>query len=339
MKIKITVIIPVYNTEKFLKRCIESIIGQSLKEIEIIIINDNSTDNSKKILDEYSKKDERIIIINKKKNKGLSSARKSGLKKARGEYILNIDSDDWIEQNYFFNMYYTAQKYNADIVISDFYIDYDNGSIYYRKDQESDTLLAKEKVIDNIFNGNSAPAVWNKLIKRELYINNKIFPIEGISIGEDLVVIPRLINSSKKIVKLNEGYVHYIQHANSMTKQKSINNIFSVYSSIKILEKIFSEKETNNLKFFYLGTNLMLEDYDFKNSKYTYIVKDFFNAVNNYKSIPRKKNLPKLIFFVFKIKIFRNKHCFMLVRQLYNCLWQLYNYYRKYNLKKISKKL
>ncbi|MGL6168239.1 MAG: glycosyltransferase family 2 protein, partial [Fusobacteriaceae bacterium] len=131
MKVKkISVIIPVYNTEKYLRRCLESIINQSLKEIEIIIVNDGSPDGSSKIIDEFSQKDKRIKVINKK-NGGISSARNVGLKKSLGEYVIHIDSDDWIEHNYFFEMYSKAKKDNLDIVISDIYWDWDNGKIDY----------------------------------------------------------------------------------------------------------------------------------------------------------------------------------------------------------------
>ena len=96
-KIQISVIIPVYNTEKYLERCINSVVSQNFRDIEIIIINDCSEDNSLKIIDKYKNKDKRIKIINKIKNEGLSAARNSGIEIATGEYILHIDSDDWIE--------------------------------------------------------------------------------------------------------------------------------------------------------------------------------------------------------------------------------------------------
>ena len=99
-KIKISVMVPIYNTSQYLEKCLKSIISQSLKEIEIICVNDGSTDNSLEILEEFAKEDKRIIIVNKK-NGGLTSARNAALKIARGKYCLNIDSDDWIEQEYF----------------------------------------------------------------------------------------------------------------------------------------------------------------------------------------------------------------------------------------------
>ena len=129
--VKISVIVPVYNTGKYLKRCLESIIDQNFEEMEIIIVNDCSTDNSLEIINYYMKQDNRIILINKEKNEGISVVRNSAIKIAKGKYIFQIDSDDWVEQNYFRDMYDKAIEEKADIVISDFYKDFDNDQIFY----------------------------------------------------------------------------------------------------------------------------------------------------------------------------------------------------------------
>lgn len=112
--IKVSVIVPVYNSEKFLHKCLDSLVNQSLKEIEFICINDGSTDNSLEILKKYAQKDSRIKIINQE-NKGIATTRNIGLEAANGEYTGFVDSDDWIDANFFEKMYAAAQKYNADI--------------------------------------------------------------------------------------------------------------------------------------------------------------------------------------------------------------------------------
>ncbi len=117
---KVSVIVPVYNVEKYLEECIESLINQTLTDIEIICINDGSTDNSLKILEELQKKDNRIKIINQK-NSGVSSARNNGIENATGEYIGFVDSDDWIDSDYYEKLYNTAKKYNSDIAAGDMY--------------------------------------------------------------------------------------------------------------------------------------------------------------------------------------------------------------------------
>ena len=115
-KPKISVIVPVYNVEKYIKKCLDTIISQTFSDIEIICVNDGSTDSSRKILEEYKNKDSRIIIIDKK-NGGLSSARNAGMKVAMGEYISFIDSDDWIEETMLEKLYNNMTTLNTDITI------------------------------------------------------------------------------------------------------------------------------------------------------------------------------------------------------------------------------
>ena len=114
--IKVSVIIPVYNVEKYLEECLNSVISQTLKDVEIICVDDCSTDNSCLILDKYKDIDSRIILIRHDINRGLGPARNSGLAIANGEYILYIDSDDYISNDYVETLYVTAKKYNSDVV-------------------------------------------------------------------------------------------------------------------------------------------------------------------------------------------------------------------------------
>ena len=125
---KISVIVPVYNVERYLKRCIESIINQTYKDLEIILVDDGSTDSSGNICDEYKKIDKRISVIHKK-NGGLSDARNEGLKVVTGTYIAFVDSDDFLDLDMYEYMQKNIEKENADIVICGTKIDYDNGKI------------------------------------------------------------------------------------------------------------------------------------------------------------------------------------------------------------------
>ena len=119
-KIKISVIVPVFNAEKYLKMCLNSLVSQTLKNIEIICIDDGSTDNSLAILDKFKSKDDRIKII-KQKNYGVSMARNNGISEAQGEYIGFVDADDWVDKDFFEKLYNAAQKYNADIATAGYY--------------------------------------------------------------------------------------------------------------------------------------------------------------------------------------------------------------------------
>lgn len=297
---KISVIIPVYNTEKYLERCINSVVNQNFRDVEIIIINDCSEDNSLKIIDKYKNKDKRVKIINKIKNEGLSSARNSGIEIAKGEYILHIDSDDWIEQGYLNDIYEVAQKNDADMVITDFYIDYDNGMIKYCKEQNIEKEIGKN-VLENCFLGKGCICVWNKLMKRDLYIKNNIRHPINISQGEDLAVTPRLFYFSKTIVKINKAYVHYIQNPKSISNTSNIKKILEVYKALNILENFF-KKESNqyfqNFKLNHLEIWLFKEKYDFKNEEYYVVVKDYLNII---KKLKVKSMKMKIINFMLKV--------------------------------------
>lgn len=307
---KISIIIPVYNTEKYLKRCLNSVINQSLKDIEIIIINDCSKDNSITIINEFKNQDKRIKVINKLKNEGLSAARNTGIEAAKGEYILHIDSNDWIEQGYLYDTYETAKKNNVDIVVTDFYKDYDNGKIIYCKEQNIETETGK-KVLENCFLNKGYICVWNKLIKRDLYVKNNIKHPINISQGEDLAVIPRIFYFAEKVIKINKAYVHYIQNPKSISNTSNTKKILEVYKALDILEKFFkndSDYYFQKFKLNHLGLWLFREKYDFKNEEYCIVVKDYLNIIKKLKI----KSL-KIKIVSFMLKIFNEKAIFIIL--------------------------
>lgn len=328
--IKISVIVSVYNTSKFLEKCLRSIMEQNLREIEIICVNDGSTDNSLEILEKLKLEDERIIIINKK-NGGLSSARNTGIRLAKGEYILHVDSDDWIEQNYFKEMYEKAKIDNSDIIISDFLIDYSNEILKYRKDNNKESLGNIES-INNLFLGKGCPNVWNKLIKAKLYKENNIYHPIGISIGEDLDVISKLFYYSNKIVKVNKAFVHYMQNDNSMTKddKNNLRKIKDIYFVLNDLEKFFEEKNIlvliNELKINHLSTWIFKSKYILNDEEYKKILEEYLRLFKKIKI----KNIYSKKFKIFSciLKYFNFIFIFIL-------LWNINNLY--INLKRMTK--
>lgn len=159
-KIKVSIIIPVYNAEKYLKKCLNSVLNQTLKEIEIICVNDGSTDNSKLILNEYSKRYKNIIIINQK-NMGVDIARSEGFKIASGEYIAWVDNDDFINEKMYEKMYLSAKKNDSDIVICNYN--------FYPKDNTKKVKWFNEYkgIVDQAFLSRNA-LLWNKIVKKKL---------------------------------------------------------------------------------------------------------------------------------------------------------------------------
>ena len=174
----LSIITPIYNTQKYLNRCLDSLINQTLKDIEIICINDCSTDNSLEILKEYQNKDKRIKIINLKENKKQGYARNIALNKTNGEYIGFIDSDDWIDLNYFEKLYTKAKEHNCDIALAT-NVRIGNGITKKRLNlkEEKIAYTLQEKI--DLSNQAKNPCPTNKIYKKELLINNNITFSEG----------------------------------------------------------------------------------------------------------------------------------------------------------------
>lgn len=236
---KISIIVPIYNTGIYLKKCIDSLLNQTLQDIEIILIDDGSTDESKDICDEYAKRDNRVSVIHKK-NEGVSIARNTGIKKAKGNYIGFIDSDDWIESNMYQNMYNYAKDYNADIVFCDAVTVYDN------KQSEIDTftLLEKSRLItkDNIDSSllaQIAGSACRGLYKRELFQENDIrFPV-NLKFSEDRIFNLYAIGYSNKIFYDKTVYYNrYIRLGSAVNKY--YNNMIDIVMDAreKIMEAI-----------------------------------------------------------------------------------------------------
>ena len=165
--IKISVIIPVYNTEKFLEKCLNSVLNQTLKEIEIIVVNDGSRDNSLEIIKKFKKEDNRIVLLNEQ-NGGSSFARNKGLETAKGKYFYFIDSDDYLEENTMFEeLYNKCENDNLDIVVFDYYNDFGNRKEYVKNIEISeDVLINKEEYVKDLIRARWGISICGKLIKK-----------------------------------------------------------------------------------------------------------------------------------------------------------------------------
>lgn len=313
---KISILIPVYNTSKYLEKCLNSIINQSLKNIEIICVNDGSTDNSLEILKKYKELDSRITIINKK-NGGSSSARNEALKKATGKYCLNIDSDDWIEQGYLEEMYEKAEREELDMVISDIIFDYG-----YKKEIKKDLNvedsknLSGEDYLDIFFKNNFHGYTWNKLIRRECFDNYDIRYNEKIFLYEDVEVVVKLAFHMKKIGKLNKAFYHYIQGENNGSKRAKFKNYLDIEECFIELERYFDK---NFQQLIYTRKNIALLE---NLLEYNYIKDEDYYSKRNELLKEIKLGKDKLIDEVSKRKViktyllFNNKYIFELLKKL-----------------------
>lgn len=316
---KLSVIIPIYNSEKYIQRCIQSVINQTYKNLEIILINDGSTDNTQKILENFYKQDKRIIIINKE-NEGVSAARNIGIEISSGEYIHCLDSDDWIENDMYEDMIKKIELYDLDIIVSNFYWDYDNGRYEIKNClpiDENIIINNKDFLKKYFFSGKSYPAIWNKIFKAELYKKNNIRYPSEISIGEDMVTISKLFYCAEKIGKINKTYLHYIQNSGSITKNNNITKIKEIFRATEMIESYFNgliDSEMITAFNYSVITNVLLSEYDNKNNEYKKYVKKYFNYMKNIENncIMSKKN--RIIFKI--LKLFPNYFIFEILKKI-----------------------
>lgn len=313
---KISIIIPVYGVEKYIGECLESVVNQTLKDIEIIIVNDGTRDNSMKIVEKYLK-DKRIKVINKE-NGGLSSARNAGIKEAKGSYILHVDSDDFIDLEMSELMYKKAIEKDADVVIVDIKL---FGNTIKEKWQDSTFLENKiytgKEYLEEYFLGKGCPAVCNKLWKRELYIKNRVYHPENISYGEDGATTPRLLINADKIIKINRSLYHYRKRAEAMTSKKIVplDQYIVAYdiccNYIEKIEKKWFEKYKFTFKLNYVYSNLL-----------------FFNIFSE--KIQSNKNYKK-IYNEFLKEIQKEKICFsknlkiISLQNIQNLMYKIYS--------------
>lgn len=201
----VSVIIPIYKAGNTLSRCLDSVLSQTLLDLEIILINDGSPDNSGKICNEYQKKDARIKVIHKK-NEGVSTARQCGIDIATGEYTIHVDADDWIATDMIENLYNKAKSDNADMVICDYF---NCGRAGKRYTKQAPTNLKPYQVIFDLCKGALHGSLCNKLIRSAIYKEHMIcFPAE-LSIMEDKVFVIQSCYFMNKISYLNRAFYYY----------------------------------------------------------------------------------------------------------------------------------
>lgn len=250
---KISIIVPIYNVEKYLDRCMQTLINQTLQDIEIIMVDDGSPDNCPKLCDEYAQKDNRIKVIHKK-NGGLSDARNAGLNIATGEYVAFIDSDDFTSINAYEKLYNVAIKDNYDIVFAGFVRHDKEGNIikcftynreYIGKDINyflSDMLYQEKQDSEE---KEICMSVWNAIYKKEILDKNNIrFKSERKFLSEDILFHSEILPCCKRIRCIPEHFYHYLHNEESLTHTFKDTKI---EASIRLYETILSNLEKNSI--------------------------------------------------------------------------------------------
>ena len=254
MKSLISIIIPVYNVETYLVECIESVLKQTYQNIEILLIDDGSPDNSGKICDEYAKKDSRVRVIHKE-NGGVSSARNVGLEQAKGEYLTFVDSDDFVDECYVEKMYDNLQENNSDLVFCS-YSNYIDGKSEKSKEKLPENLkvdIQNENFIDFIcrffiYKDYVFGSVWRILYTKK-FINSLNFNL-SVKIGEDSLFLLNAILQTQKISFIKAPLYFYRQNKNSVMhnyKKNYLKSQLSLYFELKKLFGLFKDKKSKNV--------------------------------------------------------------------------------------------
>ena len=283
--VDISVIVPIYNAEKYLNKCVDSLINQTKKELEFILVNDGSTDKTEEIIKSY--KDSRIKYF-KNKNQGIGKTRNFGIEKATGKYIMFLDSDDYLKNNPCEILYKNVEKTDADLAICDFYKIYDSGEEEKIKllSFKPTTLWKTPSLVNEI---NLAP--WNKLYKKELITKNKIKFVENLKY-EDAPFVIEAFSKAGKIIKVDEYLNYYLIHGNSETTVRD-KRCFDILKIIDLIRKntkneAYLQEEINKLTVRII-TNYTIQQ---RNQKDKNVGLDFIDEAFSYleKEVPDYKN-------------------------------------------------
>lgn len=241
--VKVSIIVPFYNVEKYIEKCLTSLVNQTLEEIEIILVNDGSKDNSIKVAKDFEQKYPAKIRYYEKPNGGLGDARNFGIKFAKGEYIAFLDSDDYVEPTMYEEMYEMAIKEKSDMVECDFWWEYPNKKkedigVEYKNQND---MLLKARVV-----------AWNKLIKKEIYEKH---PEARFAVGlryEDVEGFYKILPYINKVSFVRKPFIHYVQRNNSISNTQNkknvemfivLDNVLNYYKEKNIYEKFEKELE------------------------------------------------------------------------------------------------
>lgn len=320
MKTKISIIVPVYNAENCIERAVMSLLNQEYKDLEIILINDGSTDESLKKCEELKEKDKRIIVIDKP-NTGISSTRNIGIDNATGEFITFIDSDDYVDSKAYKNCMDVFNKYNIDLLKFSYYKESKHNKVRYDFKTEAGKIINidgnKDFLLKNIFDSKDFEGIWNLIVKKELIDRHRIRFDENLIVAEDFRFMTECLAYAKNIYILNTPFYHYVINVESITQK------YDLIKTIKRCDSIISSYIESSKK---LGKNIKDNEFCIKkildqlfaksaliaeHEKYAKF-KESINKINELKSFNllkeegNVKNIPSIYSFYIKLKL-KNK--------------------------------
>ncbi len=252
--IKVSVIVPVYKVESFIGRCMRSLMEQTLQDVEFIVVDDCSPDNSisiaKQVAGDYP--DRLVTFIVHEVNKGLPAARNTGLAVAKGEYVFHCDSDDFVEADMLEGLYEKAKSENADIVWCDWFLSFEKNERYMKQPHYDSAMDALKGMLSGVMKYN----VWNKLVRRELYTVNAISFPAGYGMGEDMTMI-RLFACAENVAYLPKAFYHYVKlnataFSNTYSEKHLVELRHNVQDTLCFLKARCGDKVKTEMEFFKL---------------------------------------------------------------------------------------
>lgn len=264
---KASIIMPVYNASSYIVQSVNQILSQPLYDIELLLVDDGSTDESASICDEYAEKDERIRVLHEP-HSGVAHSRQVGLEAARGEYILYVDADDTVEPGMIVDMYQEAEVQQADMVICDYRELTHHGEVYHA---QKPTALDGVTILDDILNGRLYGALWNKMMRMEWLMKTKASFPQELTMREDLIFLSQCLPYAQKIAYIAKAYYGYERRNTSALTSNYLNESPSYYNQESLwLSLILKNKFLSN------SIRLQLERYYFKLS-YITLLKGLFD--------------------------------------------------------------
>lgn len=337
--IKVSIIVPVYKVpEIYLRKCIESCINQTLKDIEIILVDDGSPDNCGEICDEYAMKNKKIKVIHKN-NEGLSSARNTGVMSSNGEWIMFVDGDDWIENNMCEVMYNEGTYIYAELVVCDYLRDYGNRKEFHNSFLEKNKVYKNEEckfLQEQILNFRAyLSSAVAKLYRRNVLVDNNIFHNEQLKQGiEGIEFNIRLFEVLKSVNYIDKAFYHYVYNDESISSMYSEENCLYIIKGFKEIKKVIDKSNNKENLTYWLYNRLQYaiitsaissyfhplnkESYKIKKRKYrAFLDNDLVREALSLKEIKNLSKQRKLILWMIKHNIF-----FLLPILAYLRYWQ-----------------
>ena len=243
----VSVSVPVYNAEKYLRQCIDSLVNQTLHDVEFILVDDGSTDSSGGICEEYAARDSRFKVIHQV-NGGSASARQTGLDAATGKYIIVCDSDDWVEPNMYERLYKKAEETGADITVCGYYAEYPDGSSIPKQTwfKEKDGFVDNEDFLQR-----GAGSSWIKLIRKSLFETTDASYEPGVNLSEDALITYKLLKGNPKICQIKANLYHYrrLFGGNSYTNSIKMSHISQMEYTYKWFCEYYCDDRYEHIRY------------------------------------------------------------------------------------------